>query len=436
MEQITPIGLTNHQSKQQHFGIKQKDRSGHIYCIGKTGTGKSTLLLNMAIHDIRTGKGTGIIDPHGDLAIAILEYIPEERISDVIYFNATDKRQPVAFNPLYKVKEANRFLVADNIVSVFKKLWPDSWGPRLEHILRYTVLSLLYYPHATLLDIQPLLTDYNYRQLILSYVTDKSILHFWQKEFEPLAPNSKNEVISPILNKIGILSSNTAIRNIIGQKVSGLRISELMNQQKVLVVNLSKGYLGEAGTAFLGALLVTQFQTASLERAQIKPQDRHPFYLYIDEMHSFVTLSFADILSESRKYGLSLFLTHQFLDQLHEDIRKAIFGNAGTLITFRTGSQDAAILEEEFHPVFSREDIQGLPQFHIYLKLLIDGSQSMPFSAKTTALPIAESLTIQQRMRYSRRRRTIQTSGNQPASEERENKSEGYNSGRQDILFT
>jgi hypothetical protein len=190
-EAVTPIGLTNHQSKQQPFGIKQKDRSGHIYCIGKTGTGKSTLLLNMAIHDIQSGRGTGVIDPHGDLANAILDYIPEERIKEVIYFNATDREHPIAFNPLYKIAAANKFLTTDNIVSVFKKLWPDSWGPRLEHILRYTILSLLHYPHATLLDIQTVLTDSHFRQLVMSYQTDKSIVQFWQKEFEPLSPQTK-----------------------------------------------------------------------------------------------------------------------------------------------------------------------------------------------------------------------------------------------------
>ncbi len=402
MDAITPIGTTNHRSGGQKFGIKDKDRLQHIYCIGKTGTGKSTLLLNMAIHDIQNGKGTGIIDPHGDLANSILDYIPNDRINDVIYFNATDREQPIAFNPLYKVTQANRFLTADNIVSVFKKLWPDSWGPRLEHILRYTILSLLYYPHATLLDIQTLLTDYHFRQLVLSYVIDNSILQFWQKEFEPLAPQTKNEVISPILNKVGILNNNTAIKNIIGQKVSSFNISEVMNKQQILIANLSKGYLSEAGTAFLGALLVTQFQTAALERAKQKLTDRKPFYLYIDEMHSFVTLSFTDILSESRKYGLSLFLTHQFLDQLHEDIRNAIIGNVGTLICFRVGSQDAIKLEEEFHPVFTREDIQNLPQYHIYLKLLIDGTQSMPFSAVTHPIRMQQYNQKQEVIAFSR----------------------------------
>jgi hypothetical protein len=389
MEHLTPIGETNHQNKYHQFGIKQTDRAQHIYCIGKTGTGKSTLLLNMAIHDIQTGKGIAIIDPHGDLAEQILNYIPKERIKDVIYLNVTDRTHTISFNPLCNVQDECKFLVAANIVSTLKKLWPDSWGPRLEHILRNTLLTLLYYPHATLLDIQTILTDYNFRQLVLTYVQDKSLLNFWQKEFEPLAPQVKNEVISPILNKVGILQTNTIIKNIIGQRTSAFTMQQIMNKKMICIANLSKGYLGEAGTAFLGSLLVTQFQTASLERAKQPIKQRTPFYLYIDEMHSFITLSFTEILSESRKYGLSLFLTHQFLDQLHEDIRKAIIGNIGTLITFRVGSTDAEYLENELHPIFTKEDIQNLPQYHIYLKLLINGTQSQPFSAIT--LPIKQT---------------------------------------------
>jgi Type IV secretion-system coupling protein DNA-binding domain len=402
MEHLTPIAVTNHQNKYKQFGIKEIDRAQHIYCIGKTGTGKSTLLLNMAIHDIQTGKGIGIIDPHGDLAEAILSYIPKERIKDVIYFNVTDKTHTIAFNPLYNIPDENKFLVASNIVSTLKKLWPDSWGPRLEHILRNTLLTLLYYPHATLLDIQTILTDYNFRQLVLTYVTDKALLNFWQKEFEPLAPQLKNEVISPILNKVGILQTNSVIRNIIGQRTSAFTVPQIMNKKMILIANLSKGYLGEAGTAFLGSLLVTQFQTASLERAKQLIQHRTPFYLYIDEMHSFITLSFTDILSESRKYGLSLFLTHQFLDQLHEDIRKAIIGNIGTLITFRVGSTDAEQLESELYPIFNKEDIQNLPQYHIYLKLLIDGTQSQPFSAKTLPIKQTPHNLKQEIIHYSR----------------------------------
>jgi energy-coupling factor transporter ATP-binding protein EcfA2 len=404
MDNITPIGATNHQNKRMVFGIKDHDRLQHIYCIGKTGSGKSTLLLNMAISDIQRGNGVGIIDPHGDLIQTILDYIPKERIQDIIYIDVTDRTHTIAFNPLYNVPEENRFLVADTIVSTFKKLWSDSWGPRLEHILRNTILSLLAYPHATLLDIQPILTDNYFRQLVLSHITDQGLLNFWQKEFEPLAPQVKNEIISPILNKVGILSSNTTIKNIIGNRISSFTIADVMNKKHILLVNLSKGYLGEVGTLFLGSLLITQFQTAALQRAKQSIQNRTPFYLYIDEMQSFVTLSFTDILSESRKYGLSLFLTHQQTAQLSDEILDAVLGNVGTLISFRVGSQDAELLEKELYPIFTREDIINLPQYHIYLKLLIDGTQSQPFSAKTLPVQAKKCFLKQECIFYSRKK--------------------------------
>jgi hypothetical protein len=401
---ITPIGTTNHRNTQTPFGIKEADRSGHIYCIGKTGTGKSTLLLNMAIGDILQGKGVGILDPHGDLIQTILDYIPKSRIQDVIYLNPSDTGSLIAYNPLYKVKEENRYLVASNIVSVFKKLFMDSWGPRLEYILRNTIHTLTYYPHGTLLDITPLLTDNQFRYHVLQYADNDALQHFWNKEFNTLSPQQKNEHIAPILNKIGILSTHPVIKEIISNNISSFDISHIMDEGKILLVNLSKGVLGEAGTQFLGSLLVTQFQTASLERTTRPIHERTPFYLYIDEMHSFVTLAFADILSESRKYGLSLFLTHQFLDQLHEDIRKAIFGNVGTLITFRIGTEDAETIEHEFYPTFTKDDLAMLPRYSIYLKLLIDGTISQPFSANTLALTYIKTYVKHEIIRHSRKR--------------------------------
>lgn len=404
MSNITPIGTTNHQNRNYTFGIQEKDRSGHIYCIGKTGTGKSTLLLNMAIGDILQGRGIGIFDPHGDLINQILNFIPKNRIQDVIYFNPSDTDHIIAYNPLYKVKEENRYQVASNIVSVFKKLWSESWGPRMEHILRNTIHTLTYYPHATLLDITPVLTDTNFRIHILNYVSNVTLHDFWSKEYNPLSLQQKNEHIAPILNKVGILSTHPIIRSIIGNTTSSFDISKVMDEKKILLVNLSKGILGEAGTQFLGSLLVTQFQTASLERAKRHINERTPYYLYIDEMHSFVTLSFADILSESRKYGLSLFLTHQFLDQLHEDIRKAIFGNVGTLITFRIGTEDAETIEHEFYPTFTKDDLSMLPQYAIYIKLLIDGTISQPFSAVTNPITFPKTLLQNEIIAYSRKR--------------------------------
>lgn len=404
MSQITPIGTTNHQNRNHPFGIKEKDRSGHIYCIGKTGAGKSTLLLNMAIGDILQGRGISIFDPHGDLINSVLDFIPKERIKDVIYINPSDSDYIIAYNPLYGLREENRYQVASNIVSVFKKLWSESWGPRMEHILRNTIHTLTYYPHATLLDISNLLTDYHFRMEVIHHVTNQTLHDFWSKEFTPLSPQQKNEHIAPILNKVGILATHPIIRSIIGNPISSFDIAKVMDESKILLVNLSKGVLGEAGTQFLGSLLVTQFQTASLERAKRPIHDRTPFYLYIDEMHSFVTLSFADILSESRKYGLAIFLTHQFLDQLHEDIRKAILGNVGTLIVFRIGTEDAETLEHEFYPTFTKEDLAMLPQYAIYIKLLIDGTVSQPFSATTNPLTYEKTYSKNEIIAYSRKR--------------------------------
>lgn len=403
MDGITKIGKTNFRNTNQIFGIKDKDRAGHIYCIGKTGVGKSTLLLNMAISDIHSGKGLSVIDPHGDLSESILDYIPPERIKDVIYFSGCDTDYPIAFNPLYNIKPEERHLVASNIVSTLKRIWVESWGPRLEHILRNTILTLLQYPHATLLDIQPLLVDFDFRKKVLQFVTDITLLDFWYKEFNAMSPQLKSEAISPIVNKVGLFQTHSHIRNIVGQEISSFTITEVMDQKKIFIANLSKGYLGDDATTLLGSMLVTQFQSAALQRSKQLVDVRTPFYLYIDEMHSFVTLSFADILAESRKYGLALFLTHQYIDQLHVDIRKAIFGNVGTIISFRIGANDAEILKPEFNSLFDIEDFIRLPQYGIYLKLLIDGTTSEPFSAFTLPITKEKQLTKNEVKEYSRK---------------------------------
>jgi TraM recognition site of TraD and TraG len=382
----TPIGITNFRNQSQPFGIKAADRLGHIYCIGKTGSGKSTLLLNMAIADIESGYGVGIIDPHGDLAEALLEYIPEHRIADVIYLNAADIEYPIGCNPFNGINTYNRYITIATIVTALKKIWSESWGPRMEHILRNSLLTLSYYSKATLLDIIPLLTNQAFRSRVIYAVPELSLHEFWKKEFDPLSPQVKQEFISPIVNKVGLFQSHPVIRNIVGQYENGINIPSVLKEGKILIANLSKGVLGEAGTQLLGSLLVTQFQTASLSRVSIPMQERTPFYLYIDEAHSFITKSLADILSESRKYGLGLFITHQFMEQLDEDILRSIIGNTGTLIAFRVGTRDAKVLAEEFYPYFSESDIINLPRYHIYLKLLIDGSASKPFSAITNDL--------------------------------------------------
>ncbi len=385
MDEITPIGITNFRNTNQKFGVKDKDRLQHIYVIGKSGTGKSTLLENMAISDIDRGNGICIIDPHGDIAEDILKYIPEGRKEDVIYFKPSDTKHSIAFNPLKGIHPNYHHLVSSGLISTFKKIWYESWGPRMEYILRFTLLTLLCYPDATLLDIQPLLTNPEFNAKVLSYVLDERILAFWRNEFEKYSPTLRNEAIAPILNKTGLFIASTPLRNTVGQKTNGFRMQEVMDKQKILICNLSKGELGEDASALLGSMLITTIQLAALYRSKQKEAARIPFYVYIDEMQSFITLSFVGILAEARKFGLSLFLTHQYIEQLDEKIRAAIFGNAGTIISFRVGAVDAEYLAREFYPVFKEEDIVNLPRYNMYLKLMIDGTASQPFSSVTMA---------------------------------------------------
>ena len=383
---ITPFAITDYRDIRQLFGIKRKNRRGHIYIIGKTGTGKSTLIENMTISDINNGYGVALIDPHGDMAEEILDYIPKKRIKDVIYFNPADLDNPIAFNPLEKVPKDFQHLVASGIVSTFKKIWSESWGPRLEHILRNALLSLLEYPNSTLLDLPKLLTDKDFRMNIISYVTHPQVREFWFSEFEKYSAWLKSEAVSPILNKIGQFLISIPLRNIVGQKENTFDIRQAMDEGKILIVNLAKGKIGEDNCSLLGALIVTKIQLAALSRANQPEDKRKPFYLFVDEIHSFITLSFADILSEARKYGLNLVLAHQYIEQLDERIRAAIFGNIGTIISFRIGAEDAKYLAQEFAPVFNETDLINLPNFHIYLKLMIDGITSQPFSAATLKL--------------------------------------------------
>lgn len=386
MSNVTLIGTSNFRNEKTPFGIKDADRLNHIYVIGKTGTGKSTLLLNMAISDIQRGNGICLIDPHGDIAEKILDYVPKERIADIIYFNPSDENHVIAFNPLQDIPYGQEHLVVAGLIATFKKIWVDSWGPRLEYILRFSFLTLCSYPNATLLDIQPLLTNYDFRKKILGYCKDEYLLSFWYNEFDKYSPQLKAEAISPILNKTGLFVAITQLRNVIGQTTKSFQMQEVMDSSKILICNLAKGKLGEDATTVLGSMLVNAIQLVALSRASQKEQERKSFYLYIDEMHSFVSLSIADILAEARKYKLSIFLAHQYIEQIHEKIRYAIFGNVGTMIIFRVGAEDAKHLAQEVHPVFNEEDLINLPRYSMYLKLMIDGATSKPFSANTTAI--------------------------------------------------
>jgi type IV secretory pathway TraG/TraD family ATPase VirD4 len=387
-DQITSFAITNYRDIKKVFGVKQKNRRGHMYIIGKTGTGKSTLIENLAISDIKMGYGLALIDPHGDLAEDILDFIPEKRIEDVVYFNPADLEYPIAFNPLEKVPFDYHHLVVSNIISVFKKIWSEFWGPRLEHILRHSLFTLLEYPGSTLLDLPRLLTDKDFRKEVLGHVTNQQVKEFWLNEFDKYSVWLKSEAISPILNKMGQFLISLPLRNVVGQKENTFDIRNLMDEGKILIANLAKGRIGEENCSLLGAMVVTKIQLAALSRADLSEDKRRPFYLYVDEIHNFITLSFADILSEARKYGLNLILAHQYIEQLDEKIRPAIFGNVGTLISFRVGAEDAKYLAREFSPVFDETDLINLPNHHIYLKLMIDGRSSQPFSAIT--LPLVE----------------------------------------------
>ncbi len=378
---FTPIGYTNFRNQNKLFGIKLQDRFSHIYSIGKTGSGKTTLLLNMAIDDIYKGYGVCLIEPHGDACKALLERIPQYRKQDVIYFDATSSTRRTAFNPLLNIPKEEHHLVASEMVLAFKKIWGDSWGPRLEYILRYAILTLLDYPTATLLDIQPLLLNQAFRNMVLLYTDNNAINSFWHNEFDKYPASLKSEAIMPILNKAGVFHASTILKEIVGQQET-ISIEELMNGSKILICNLSKGVIGEDASQILGSLLTSSIQTAAMRRAKLRELQRRPFMVFIDECHSFITSSFAALLSEVRKYNVGLFLTHQYLEQLPEDVQRAILGNVGTIICFRLGMADSTIMAQEFYPIFKVDDFIHLPRFNIYLKLLINGIGSQGFSAK------------------------------------------------------
>ncbi|PCI30389.1 hypothetical protein COB55_00270 [Candidatus Wolfebacteria bacterium] len=390
-DKVTYFAKTDARNKQQSFGIKAKDRTKHVYVIGKTGMGKSTLLENMAVQDIQNGNGFAFIDPHGQTAELLLDYIPEERRKDVLYFAPFDTDNPISFNVMEDVGPDKRHLVLAGLMSTFKKIWVDVWSARMEYILSNTILALLEYPDSTLLSVNRMLSDKAYRKKVVDNVTDVSVKSFWIDEFAKYTERMAAESTPAIQNKIGQFTGNPIIRNIIGQPHSSFDLREIMDKKKIVIINLSKGLVGESNANLLGSMLITKIYLAAMSRADVTParmKELPNFYLYVDEFQSFANETFADILSEARKYKLNLTMAHQYIEQMTDEVRAAVFGNVGTMIAFRVGATDAEVFEKEFAPQFTGEDLVNLGKHQIYLRLMIDGIGSLPFSA-TTLPPIA-----------------------------------------------
>lgn len=389
--EITTFAETTFRNRRTKFGIKTDDRRRHVYVVGKTGMGKTVLLENMAIQDIQKGYGVAVVDPHGEFAEKMLDFIPSDRVNDVVYFNPADLDHPITFNIMEEVSPEYRHLIASGLMGVFKKIWPDVWSARMEYILRNSVLALLEYPGTTLLGVNRLLADKDYREKVMEKVADPGVKAFWTTEFAKFPDRYREEAVAPIQNKVGQFISTPLIRNIIGQVKSSVDMREIMDKGKIFIVNLSKGRIGEDASQLLGALVITKLQLAAMGRVNVPEEERKDFYLYVDEFQSFATEAFANILSEARKYRLCLILAHQYIAQLEEmtdkgkttRVRDAVFGNVGTIINFRVGAADAEFLEKEFLPQFNADDLVNLDKYNIYLKLMIDGAASKAFSAVT-----------------------------------------------------
>lgn len=416
-DQVTYFGETDFRGVQTRFGIRNEDRSRHVYVIGKTGMGKSTLLENMAAQDIQNGEGMCFIDPHGSAIDTLLEYIPEDRIKDVVYFAPFDSDYPIAFNVMEDIGIDQRHLVVSGLMSAFKKIWVDAWSARMEHILNNTILALLEYPGSTLLAVNRMYADKGFREEVVSKVTDPAVRSFWNEEFAKWDERFMREATAAIQNKIGQFTANPLIRNIVGQQKSSFDIRKMMDEKKIFLVNLSKGRIGEQNAGLLGAMIVTKIYLAAMSRADASKSEMSnlpPFYLFVDEFQNFANDSFSDILAEARKYKLNLTIAHQYIEQMEETVRDAVFGNVGTTIAFRVGPLDAEVLEKIFLPTFTAEDIVNLGKYQIYLSLMIDGVGSKPFSATNMAPLPRKSITYRNeviensRLMYTNTRAEVQ----------------------------
>lgn len=401
-DEISLFGVTNFRGSHTQFGLRRADRGRHLYVVGQTGTGKSFLLQLLTLSDIFYNQGFGVIDPHGDFAADVLHYVPQNRIKDVVYFNPADREHPIGFNPLEVTDPNLKNHISSELVGVLKRMF-DSWGPRLEYILRYTILALLDYPDATMLDITRMLTEKKFRDDVIHQIEDPVVRNFWINEFGSWNDKFASEAVAPVLNKVGAFTANPLIRNIIGQPKSTFNLREIMDKGQILVVNLSRGLIGEDNAAILGAMIVTKIQLAAMSRADIvRIEDRRPFYLYVDEFQNFATDSFAVILSEARKYGLNLTVANQYVSQMTPEVKDAVFGNVGSLISFRVGADDAQILQKYFDPQFDAQDLIQLHNQYIVAALSIAGEKTPAFSATTLRLPPSKADYSQDIMEYSR----------------------------------
>lgn len=411
--EITYFARTNHRGHARKFGIKTDDRRRHMYIIGKTGMGKTTLIENMVLQDIYNGHGVAYIDPHGDTVEKILNYIPSWRINDIVYMNPADLDYPIGFNVLEAVSQTQKHLLSAGLMSVFKKIWEGLWSARMEYILSNTILALMDTPGTTLLAVNRMYSDTEFRKMIITNIKDPIVKQFWVMEYAAYSEKFATEAVAAIQNKIGQFITSGLIRNIIGQITSTIDIRQLMDSQKIFLVNLSKGRIGEDNMRLLGGMIIAKIQLAAMDRVDMPELLRKDYYLYVDEFQNFATESFAAILSEARKFRLNLIVAHQYIAQLTEEVRDAVLGNVGSLVLFRVGAPDGLMLEPEMAPRFLVEDIINLPKFQIYLKLMIDGVASAPFSAATLS-PIAritesEPKVIRvSRERYARDRQDVE----------------------------
>ena len=380
---VTLLARTNTTRNERVFGIRQVDRRSHMAILGKTGTGKSALLQSIVLQDIAAGKGGALFDPHGDLVRAVTARIPLNQRAAIVFLDATDPTLQLRFNPFANVPESQRALAAAGLVEVFKKIWSDDWGPRLEHLLRNVVFTLLERPNSTLADVPRLIADRTFRAQVVEAIADPIVRDFWTNEFEKYSPGFRSVVVAPLQNKIGALLTDPTLRRILVEPGEPLDLRRIMDEGKILLVNVDKGLIGEGPAATLGSFLLSHLALAAISRSNVPESERRDFSIVLDEFQTFTTLSVATMLAELRKFRVGMVLANQHLSQVDPAIRDAVFGNAGTLIAFRVGAADGAFLAREFAPTFAAEDFISLPLYHIYIRLLIDGEPSRPFSATT-----------------------------------------------------